>query len=81
MAEKMGLKEGEGVRIKEIMNPDGSGNKMGLRVGDVVLEVDGKPVSDVTAFNKAVAEAKSSGLIRLKIQRGSAKVFLASPLK
>jgi serine protease Do len=80
MAEKMGLKEGEGVRIKEITNPDGSGNKMGLRVGDVVLEVDGKSVSDVTAFNKAVAEAKSSGLIRLKIQRGSAKVFLASPL-
>jgi len=80
MAEKMGLKEGEGVRIREITNPDGSGNKMGLRVGDVVLEVDGKSVSDVTAFNKAVAEAKTSGLIRLKIQRGSAKVFLASPL-
>jgi len=80
MAEKMGLKEGEGIRIKEITNPDGSGNRMGLRVGDVVLEVDGKPVSDATAFNKAVGEAKSKGLIRLKIQRGSAKVFLASPL-
>ncbi len=80
MAEKMGLKEGEGVRIKEITNQDGSGSRMGLRVGDVVLEVDGKPVSDVAVFTKAVAEAKSSGLIRLKIQRGSAKVFLASPL-
>jgi S1-C subfamily serine protease len=45
-----------------------------------VLEVDGKPVSDVAAFTKAVAEAKSAGLIRLKIQRGSAKIFLASPL-
>jgi serine protease Do len=80
MAEKMGLKEGEGVRIKEITKPDGSGNKMGLRVGDVVLEVDGKPVSDAAAFNKAVTEAKSNGLIRLKIQRGTAKVFLAAPL-
>ncbi len=80
MAEKMGLKEEEGVRIKEITNSDGPGSRMGLREGDVVLEVDDKPVSDVTAFNKAVVEAKSGGLIRLKIQRGPAKIFLAAPL-
>ncbi len=80
MTEKMGLKEGEGVRIKEITNQDGPGSRMGLRVGDVVLEVDDKPVSDVTAFNKAVSDAKGGGLIRLKIQRGTAKVFLAAPL-
>ncbi len=80
LAHRMHLKAGEGVRIKEISNSDGAGSRMGLRVGDVILEVDGKPVSDVKAFNKAIAQAKSNGLVRLKIQRGSAKVFLGSSL-
>ncbi len=79
-AQKMGLKPGKGVRIKEISDLDGAGSRMGLRVGDVILEVDGKPISDVKGFNKALARAKGNGLVRLKIQRGSAKVFLGCPL-
>ena len=53
---------------------------MGLRSGDVILEVDGKAVTNSTEFNKAMKEAKENKVVRLKIQRGSAKVFLASPL-
>jgi serine protease Do len=76
MASKMGLKEGQGVLIKEV-NPDGRGASMGLAAGDVVLEVDGKLVAGVSEFNKEVEQAKKSGVIRLMIKRGSATIFLA----
>jgi serine protease Do len=78
-AEKMGLKEGVGLAIKQV-NPDGAGSKMGLQEGDVILEIDGKTVSDVSAFNKEVTEAKKNKVIRLKVQRGSATIFLATQL-
>jgi serine protease Do len=78
-AESLGLKEGEGVRIKD-MKSDGTGAKMGLRAGDVILEVDGKTVKDVSAFNAAVAEAKANKVIRLKVQRNRAVLFLATNL-
>ena len=78
-AESLGLKEGEGVRIKD-MKSDGTGAKMGLKTGDVILEVDGKTVTDVSAFNAAVAAAKSNNVIRLKVQRNRAVLFLATKL-
>jgi len=78
-AAKMGLKEGEGLQVKEI-NANGSGRKLGLRVGDVILEVDGTPISDVATFNKKTAEAKKNKLIRLKIQRGNDVRYLASSI-
>jgi serine protease Do len=76
-AEPLGLKEGEGVRVKDI-KPDGVGAKMGLRTGDVILEVDGKNISDASTFNAAVAEAKSNKVIRLKVQRNRAVLFMAT---
>ncbi|MGO9122272.1 MAG: PDZ domain-containing protein, partial [Desulfomonilaceae bacterium] len=76
-AEQLGLKEGEGVRIKD-MKPDGVGAKMGLRTGDVILEVAGKNISDVSHFNAAVAEAKSNKVIRVKVQRNRAVLFMAT---
>jgi serine protease Do len=78
-AEQIGLKEGEGLRIKDV-GADGVGNRMGLKVGDVILEVDGKPVTDVSEFHNAVKNAASNKLIRLKFQRGTAKMFVASSL-
>jgi serine protease Do len=79
-ASQLGLKESQGLRVKEV-SPDGLGARVGLRSGDVILDVDATPVSDVAGFNKAVAEAKKNGIIRLKVQRDSAIIFLGSPLE
>ena len=78
-AEKLGLKEGQGLRVKDL-EADGPGARVGLRAGDVILEVDDKTVTDASNLNKAVAEAKKNKLIRLKVHRGSATIFLAGPL-
>jgi S1-C subfamily serine protease len=45
-----------------------------------MLEVDGKAVSSVADFNKSIKEAKENKVVRLKIQRGNAKIFLGAPL-
>jgi serine protease Do len=79
VAEKMGLKDGEGVRIKDV-NASGVGSRMDLRPGDVILEIDGKAVSEIADFNSAVENAKKNKVIRLKVQRGNNKIYLASNL-
>jgi serine protease Do len=78
-AERLGLKGSSGVEVKD-MSPNGPGAKMGLKVGDVILEVDGVAVADPAAFSKAVAAAKAKNLIRVKIRRGNGTLFLGSSL-
>ncbi len=75
VAEKLNLKEGQGVRVKAT-DPTGLGARMGLKSGDIVLDVDGKAIGDVSAFDKAVAAAKKNGVIRLKVQREKNRIYL-----
>jgi serine protease Do len=79
VASKMDLKEGQGILVKDISS-DGVGARMGLHSGDVILEVDGTTVSTFDSFTKAVSEAKKNKVIRLKVQRGTAKIFLAGTI-
>lgn len=81
MAGKLGLKEGEGLRVKDLKS-DGTGGKLGLREGDIILEVNGHSVTGLESFRKAVADSKkkNDNLIQLKVQRGSVKLFLAGNL-
>ncbi len=79
LAEKYGLKESEGIRVKDLSD-DGAGSRMGLRPGDIILEVDGSKVTDTASFNKAIANAKKNQVIRLKVQRGEQKIFVAGPV-
>jgi serine protease Do len=76
LASKMGLKEGLGVVITHV-SPSGKGSAMGLRDGDVILEVDGKMIKGVSELNKEVTASKKNGIIRMMIQRGSATIYLA----
>jgi serine protease Do len=80
MASKMRLKHGEGLLIKDV-DPNGQGAAIGLRTGDVILQIDGKSISDLAQFNTEVAEAKKNGLIRFMIQRGGATIFLAETIR
>ncbi|MEW6140042.1 MAG: DegQ family serine endoprotease [Thermodesulfobacteriota bacterium] len=75
-ASKLGLKAGEGLRVKDIKS-DGVGSRIGIREGDIILEVNGKSVTGLEEFKKAISEAKKENLVRFKIQRGTAKLFLA----
>jgi serine protease Do len=79
-AEQMGLKEGVGVRVRDL-DPEGAAGKMGLKPGDVILEIDGKPIKEIAEFNAAIKQAREKKLIRLQYQRDKDKFYVAGPVE
>lgn len=75
LAEKLNLDKG-GVVVEDV-DEDGLGRKMGLRKGDVILEANDTTVKSVDDLQKAVEKAKKDKVIRLMVQRGDSKIFLA----
>jgi len=69
LADKMSLKAGQGLVVRDLA-PDGLARRGGIEVGDVILEINRIPVSDLSVFNEQVAAAKKNGQVLLKIQRG-----------
>ena len=65
---------GKGVRIGSI-DLRSSAYRAGLREGDLVLEVDGKPVLDRPAYRKAVAPLNRAGVSRLYVRRGGRALY------
>ncbi len=57
MASSLGLKRPEGVVISRLY-PGGPADRAGLRVGDVMIGIDGKPVNDIQAVRFRVATLK-----------------------
>jgi len=63
-AEQYALNEDEGVAI-ESLESDGLLAKAGFEVGDIILEIDGKPVNGVEGFVALVSELKHNQRIVL----------------
>jgi len=76
VAKKLNLKEGVGLQVKQL-DGAGLGAKMGIRSGDIILEIDGKPATGASEFNNELEQAKKNGIVRLMIQRGNATIYLA----
>ncbi len=79
IAESLGLEEGtEGVVVSEV-EPGSSADDAGLRRGDVILEVNRKPVDGLRSYRKALGEVGAGKAILLLVQRGGNTIFV--PLK
>jgi serine protease Do len=57
-----------GVAISQVVN-DSPAAKAGLKAGDVILEVDGKPVEDVNSFRLEIAGFAPGTTVHLRINR------------
>jgi len=75
IARSMGLEDTQGVIITDV-DPGGPGAAAGFRRGDVILEIDRKPIRDLADYEKTIAEAKDKNLLFL-VRRGNANIFLA----
>ncbi|MFN8547956.1 MAG: trypsin-like peptidase domain-containing protein [Candidatus Eisenbacteria bacterium] len=74
-----GLAEGHGVLVDQVAS-DGIAADAGIRSGDLVLEVDGEPVSARGDFDRAIRRAHDeSRPAVLRLGRGVARWFLALP--
>ncbi len=79
MAKKLGLQNAQGLRVANV-DSESLGSSMGLRSGDVILEVNGKAVSDLASFRKGLTLAKKTKTVTLKIQRGDSRIYLGAPI-
>jgi len=68
MAQALNLKNTNGVLVGSVES-DSPAEKGGLKVGDVILDVDGKEVKDVQDFRFMIAEAGPDKKIEMKVDR------------
>jgi serine protease Do len=76
MAERLNLPSGtKGVVVTSI-DPGSAAETAELRPGDVIREVNRKPVTSPSAFDKAVADRKAGKPLLLLVQRGDSTLFI-----
>jgi serine protease Do len=72
-AESLGLGAGAGAYVNEV-TPDSPAAAAGLKKGDVVLEVDGRPIADSRSLRLLVAATAPGTRAALSIWRGGKRV-------
>jgi serine protease Do len=68
VAESLGL-AGEGGSLVANVEPDSPAAKAGLKPGDVVLSLNGKPLENVKALARAVADTRPGTALTLEVSR------------
>jgi serine protease Do len=76
VAADLGVPDGAGVVVVSV-SEDVPAARAGLRPGDVVVRVGDMPVASAAQLGEAVAELDENALVRLRIRRGGATVFVA----
>jgi serine protease Do len=73
------LKDNSGVDVKRV-DEDSPAAKAGLKIDDVVLEVNGRPISDHEQFQTTIGEIQPGTKVKLTIWRDGAKQTVAATL-
>jgi serine protease Do len=74
------MNRAEGAVITEV-EPDTPGAKAGLRTGDVITELDGKPVTDAGQLQMMVGQKRPGDTIHLQIVRDSKPTTISVTLE
>jgi|GEM_PF-4406082 len=73
---RLGLKTETGVVVSSVV-PGSPAAKANIRFGDVIQQVNRKPVKDVEDFKQKIETVKDQETILLLIQRGESTLFAA----
>jgi len=76
IAESLGLESAEGVVVSAV-DPGSAADEAGIRRGDVIVEIDRKPIRSIDEYKKAVAGIKKGKGVLLLVRRGESTLFLA----
>jgi serine protease Do len=74
------MKKAEGALVSDV-EPDAPGAKAGLRTGDVITELDGKPVTDAGQLQMIVGQKRPGETIHLQVMRDSKPTTIAVTLE
>jgi serine protease Do len=76
LAENLGLDKTDGVVVTAV-EPGSAADEAGIRRGDVIVEVDRKPVRGVEEYRKSIAGSRKGRGILFLVRRGESTLFLA----
>ncbi|MGQ9917469.1 MAG: trypsin-like peptidase domain-containing protein [Bryobacteraceae bacterium] len=76
LAEGWKLPRAWGVVVADV-EPEGEGERAGLRVGDVIVTLNGRPLEDARQFNVSLYRPAVGETILLEVLRGSRRLKLA----
>ncbi|MDD4952707.1 MAG: DegQ family serine endoprotease [Desulfovibrionaceae bacterium] len=80
-ARALGLDKPRGLVVTGV-KPDSVAGQEGVRPGDVILEVNQRPVAGVDQFRKIVdSDGKAKGAVMLLIKRQGRNIFITLPLE
>jgi serine protease Do len=65
----MGVDDPEGCRLERV-DDRGPASQAGLKVGDVVVKINGQAIKDGAAFRESVGRAKPGETLTLEVKRG-----------
>jgi serine protease Do len=80
LAKSFGYTGKGGVLVQDV-SADGPGGKAGLKPGDIILERDGKPITDVVAFRNGISQTAPNTAVALTIWREGKKQTLKAKLE
>jgi Do/DeqQ family serine protease len=80
IARARGLERIGGVIVSTVQ-PDSPAAAVGIRVGDVILKMNGREISDIQDLRFRLATMQVGGMVKLAIVRGKETVELEVPLK
>lgn len=78
MAEGLGLSVQEGVIVSDVL-PHSSAERAGLKVGDVIVNVNGVPVDNVALFALSLYAQDTSNSVRVGLVRAGKNLELNAP--
>ena len=80
LVERYSLESDQGILITKI-DPEGPAADANLRVGDLIIEADGKEVRSVKEFEAVVGKMKAGKVLRLLIQRRATLLYTTVTLE
>jgi serine protease Do len=76
VAQSLGLERVEGLVISAV-TPGSAADEAGLRSGDVITQVNRRPVKNLAEYNREISRAEKGKAVLFLVRRGESSVFLA----
>ncbi|GBD94918.1 putative periplasmic serine endoprotease DegP-like precursor [bacterium BMS3Abin05] len=76
LAKQYGYEKSRGVLITAL-NPSGPAARKGLKTGDLIREINRKPVSNVREYHNVISKLHRGDVVLLLVQRGKDNFFVA----
>jgi serine protease Do len=76
IAESLGLEKADGVVVTAV-EPGSAADEAGIRRGDVILEVDRKPIRNLEEYRKSITGIRKGKGVLFLVRRGESTLFLA----